>query len=78
MDNKSSIQQASENLRFTAAVAQFAMLLRNSVYKGDGGYQLVQQLATTATNNDVEGYRKEFLDLVKKAQVLSKDVVVGY
>lgn len=72
MDSKGSIREASDNLRFAAAVAQFGMLLRNSAFKGEGGYNLVQQLATTA--NDTEGYRKEFLELVKKAQVLSKDV----
>ena len=78
MDAKGSIVQSSENLRFAAAVAEFGMLLRNSAYKGEGGYKLVEQLAGTATNNDAEGYRKEFVELVKKAQTLSKkDVAVG-
>jgi Ca-activated chloride channel family protein len=74
MDSKTSIKQASDNLRFAAAVAQFGMLLRNSAFKGEGGFALVQQLATTASDKDAEGYRKEFLELVKKAQVLTKDV----
>jgi Ca-activated chloride channel family protein len=79
MDAKSSIVQCSENLRFAAAVAQFGMLLRNSTYKGEGGYKLVEQLAGSSLNNDSEGYRKEFIELVKKAQVLSKkDMAVGY
>jgi Ca-activated chloride channel homolog len=52
-------------------------LLRNSAYKGEGSYQLVEQLASNATTNDAEGYRKEFLELVKKAQALiKKDVAV--
>jgi Ca-activated chloride channel homolog len=77
MDSKLSINQASENLRFAAAVAEFGMLLRNSAYKGEGSYQLVEQLASNATTNDAEGYRKEFLELVKKAQALiKKDVAV--
>jgi Ca-activated chloride channel homolog len=77
MDSKVSINQASENLRFAAAVAEFGMLLRNSAYKGEGSYQLVEQLASNATTNDAEGYRKEFLELVKKAQALiKKDVAV--
>jgi Ca-activated chloride channel homolog len=77
MDAGSSILQASENMRFAAAVAEFGMLLRNSAFKGDGGYNLVEQLASNAVTNDLEGYRKEFLELVKKAQALSKkDVAV--
>jgi Ca-activated chloride channel family protein len=79
LDAKSSIVQCSENLRFAAAVAQFGMLLRNSAYKGEGGYKLVEQLAGSSLNNDSEGYRKEFIELVKKAQVLSKkDMAVGH
>ncbi|MEJ7829183.1 MAG: von Willebrand factor type A domain-containing protein [Segetibacter sp.] len=77
MDAKSSIVQSSENLRFAAAVAQFGMLLRNSTYKGEGGYKLVEQLAGSSLNNDAEGYRKEFVELVEKAQTLSKDLAVG-
>lgn len=77
MDAKSSIVQSSDNLRFAAAVAEFGMLLRNSAYKGEGGYKLVEQLAANSTNNDTEGYRKEFLELVKKAQALSKKDVAG-
>jgi Ca-activated chloride channel family protein len=77
MDAKSSIVQSSENLRFAAAVAEFGMLLRNSAYKGEGGYKLVEQLAGSSLNNDAEGYRKEFVELVKKAQVLGKKDVAG-
>jgi Ca-activated chloride channel homolog len=77
MDGKLSINHASENLRFAAAVAAFGMLLRNSAYKGEGSYHLVEQLASNATTDDAEGYRKEFLELVKKAQALiKKDVAV--
>jgi Ca-activated chloride channel homolog len=77
MDSKISINQASENLRFAAAVAGFGMMLRNSAYKGEASYKLIEQLASNAATNDAEGYRKEFLELVKKAQSLSKkDVAV--
>jgi Ca-activated chloride channel family protein len=73
-DSRASIRQASDNLRFAAAVAQFAMLLRNSAFKGEGGYKLVRELATTSTSKDAGGYKKEFLELVTKAQGLIKDV----
>ncbi len=76
-DQKSSITQASDNLRFAAAVAQFGMLLRNSAYKGNGSFKKIELLAANALQNDTEGYRGEFLELVKKAGNLSKDVVIN-
>ena len=57
----------SENYRFAAAVASFGMLLRNSEYKQHASYNSVLQLANTAVGKDVEGYRKEFIQLVKTA-----------
>lgn len=72
MDKNTSIYQASENMRFAAAVAQFGMLLRNSAYKGTGNYKLVATLAGNALGSDAQGYRKEFLELVKKAGMINK------
>ena len=57
----------SENYRFVAAVVSFGMLLRNSEYKQHASYTSVLQLANTAVGKDVEGYRKEFIQLVKTA-----------
>ena len=72
MDKNASINQASENMRFAAAVAQFGMLLRNSAYKGSSNYKLVTTMAGNALGLDSEGYRKEFLELVKKAGMINK------
>lgn len=77
MDRRIAIKEASENLRFAAAVAEFGMLLRNSAFKGTSTFKKVEQLAANALVNDDEGYRKEFIELVKKAQQLSKDVAVN-
>ncbi|SJZ55026.1 YfbK domain-containing protein [Sediminibacterium ginsengisoli] len=77
-DNPAAIIAASENLRFAAAVASFGMLLRNSKYKGGATYGTVRQLALKATGRDENGYRKEFLQLVDKAALLSdRDPVAG-
>lgn len=76
MDKNASIASTSDNLRFAAAVAQFGMLLRNSSYKANSNYGLIEQLAKNASQVDPEGYRKEFLELVRKAHKLSKDMVV--
>ena len=77
MDQQTRIETASGNLRFAAAVAQFGMLLRNSAYKAGSSYALIEQLAQGTSANDPEGYRKEFLDLVKTAQKLSKEVAAN-
>lgn len=63
---------ASANLRFASAVASFGMLLRNSEYKGNSTYRSVLALAENALSDDIEGYRKEFLQLVSKAQGIGK------
>jgi Ca-activated chloride channel family protein len=71
-DKVEQINQASDNFRFAASVAQFAMLLRKSEYKGSTSYDEVISAATTAKGKDVEGYRTEFLKLVEKTKLLDK------
>jgi Ca-activated chloride channel homolog len=65
-----AIENTSENFRFATAVSSFAMLLRNSAFKGTTNFTQVLNLANTAVGNDAEGYRKEFIGLVKKAEEL--------
>lgn len=60
----------SNNFRFAAAVASFGMVLRDSEYKGNANYDLVMRLATEAQGNDQEGYRGEFIRLVKQSREL--------
>jgi Ca-activated chloride channel family protein len=75
LDKSISFAQASENFRFAAAVAEFGMLLRNSEFKGHSSFNHVFVTAKTAKGVDKEGYRKEFIALVKKASSLkSKEV----
>ncbi len=63
--------KASEDFQFSAAVAGFAMLLKNSPYKGSANYGLVLELAQSAVSHDPNGYRAEFIDMVKKAKSLA-------
>jgi Ca-activated chloride channel family protein len=65
-----SYADASEDIRFAAAVAAFGMLLRDSSYRGDADYKLVQQLARGALGRDEGGYRAEFIRLVALAREL--------
>jgi Ca-activated chloride channel family protein len=67
-----AVSQASHDLQFAAAVAGFGMLLRGSPHKGGLTYDAVLELATSAASRDPQGYRREFLTLVRKAQMLSK------
>jgi len=53
-------------------VAAFALILRDSIYKGTADYQLALGLAEQALGEDREWYRKEFLGLVKTAQWLDR------
>jgi Ca-activated chloride channel homolog len=61
----------SPDLRFAASVAAFGQLLRGGKYVGDFGYADIASLAQTALDHDSEGYRREFISLVKLAESLS-------
>ncbi len=66
-----SFGQASEDFRFSAAAAGYALLLRNSEFKGNITFAAVLDWAAGAMTFDPSGYRAEFLELARKAQSLS-------
>lgn len=70
-DDGSSFGEASGDLQFAAAVANFGMLLRDSQDKGDSSYDAVLEIATSAVGEDGEGRREEFVELVRKAKNLA-------
>ncbi|HAA12398.1 MAG TPA: hypothetical protein DCE41_12155 [Cytophagales bacterium] len=61
-------QPPSENFKWSAALAQFGMLLRDSEYKGASSYGAVVALARQSRGEDEEGYRAEFIRLVRSHQ----------
>ena len=65
------VAAASEDFRFSAAVAGFAMLLRDSPHKGAATFGGVQALADGARTHDPGAYRAEFGELVRKARGVS-------
>ena len=69
-DKGIKLSKTSNNFRFSAAVAGFGMLLRESEYKGDLNYEKVTKMAKGALGEDTEGYRHEFLKLVEKSELL--------
>ena len=64
-------ERGSSDLRFASAVAAFAMVLRNSEYRGSADYNLVLALARESRGEDEEGYREEFISMVERARTLS-------
>jgi Ca-activated chloride channel homolog len=73
LDKQIAVENTSDNFRFAAAVAQFGMLLRNSAFKENSSYKNVVALADKAKGEDKEGYRSEFISLVKKAVILQEE-----
>ena len=69
-NDKVEFARASENFRFSAAVAGFGMLLRDSQFKGDLDFEQVITLAENAAGSDENGYRTEFISLVKSCALL--------
>jgi Ca-activated chloride channel family protein len=63
--NTKRIDLASDNVRFASSVAMFGMLLKDSKYKGIGTYDMALALARSAKGKDKEGYRAEYIKLVK-------------
>ncbi len=72
VDRGAGFANASPDLKFAAAVAEFAMLLRDSEHKGHGNFGAVLEWAEEGKGSDPNGYRAGFIELVRKAQALSK------
>ena len=52
----------------------FGMLLRQSEFVQDSSFEQAIALADGAKGPDKEGYRSEYVKLVKSAQLLAKDL----
>lgn len=70
LHEQQELAAASDDFRFSAAVATFGMLLRDSEYKGAATYDQVLELAQEARGVDPEGYRAEFVKLVRVCKSL--------
>lgn len=73
MDNHTALANTSDNFRFSAAVAEFGLLLRGSDYKQQSSYDQVVSLAKGSKGIDNNGYRSEFIRLVQAATSLAKN-----
>jgi len=59
---------ASTDMRFSAAVAGFAQLLRGGTYTGDWSYDDLLALARSAKGKDLYGHRAELVNLIELSQ----------
>ncbi|HBB34960.1 MAG TPA: hypothetical protein DDZ80_03740 [Cyanobacteria bacterium UBA8803] len=71
VDQGLTLENASNNFKFSAAVAAFGMILRDSQYKGNANFNEVLQLANQSQGEDLDGYRAEFIRLVKGAKSIA-------
>ena len=67
IDSQLKLVNTSDNFRFSAAVAEFGLLLRDSEYKQQSSFSQVASLAKSASGKDENGYRSEFVRLVESA-----------
>lgn len=67
-NNSESFDKSSENHRFAASVAMFGMILKNSKFKGESNVNKAIFIAENSLGKDEFGYRKEFVELMKKYQ----------
>jgi Ca-activated chloride channel family protein len=70
LDKSSTIESASDNLKFASAVAQFGLILRDSRYKGSSNFTNILTLAQNSRGSDLKNYRSEFIELVNKTSRL--------
>lgn len=73
IDENVPLTSTSDNFRFSAAVAEFGLMLRNSEFKENSNYQQIISLAKSAKGNDPNGYRSEFVNLVSSTTLLAKN-----
>ncbi len=71
-DEGKTLTASSEEYKFSAAVAGFGLLLRDSAYKGTLSWETVRKLALDGKGADKLGYRGEFLQLIDKARGLKE------
>jgi Ca-activated chloride channel family protein len=68
-DETATFAKVSDDMRFAAAVAGTAQLLRHDPYIKDFDYDRAIEIANNAKGKDEFGYRAEFVQLLRLAKV---------
>ncbi len=69
-DEDKTFNQASQDHRFSASVASFGLLLRDSEYKGNTDFDKIREWANSSKSYDPYGYKSEFVEIVERAKGL--------
>jgi Ca-activated chloride channel family protein len=70
-DTNISIEKTSDNFRWAASVASFGMLLRQSEFLNGFSEDGILRLAKGSKGEDKDGYRTEFISLVKADRLVA-------
>lgn len=65
-----ALKRSSSNFRFSAAVAMFALMLRDSEYRGNSSLEAVTALAKSSMGDDPFTYRAEFIRIVERTKLI--------
>lgn len=76
-DRNTNWKDVSGDFRFSAAVAAYGMLLRQSEFSQQSTYDKVIEWARSGLGEDEEGYRNEFLQLVKSSKLLARETITS-
>jgi Ca-activated chloride channel family protein len=72
-DNGTRFEDASDDFRFAAAVAELGMLLRGSAFGGESSFEHVLETARKSAGDDEGGYRHEFVRLAEMCREMAKE-----
>jgi Ca-activated chloride channel family protein len=70
-DKKITLRQTSDNFRWSASVVGFGMLLRDSEFLNSFTTDKILELAESAKGMDKEGYRSEFIAILKAKKIMA-------
>ncbi len=68
-----TVEKPSENWALASAVAEFALLMRDSQHKGTASFESALTRARSARGQDEHGYRTELAQLIEEANLLARN-----
>ncbi len=66
------LKEMSNNFKWASGVAAYALCLRNSQFKGTATFEGILKNAQNALTFDPNGYRKDFIELVRQTMAIPK------
>jgi len=74
-DDSQPLDKSSNDFRFAAAAAGYGMLLKRSEFVPRYTFGMVAELANKAIGKDEEGFKSEFVRLVRASALLTEDLL---